>query len=719
MVFLVIDSSIVSPTQLLTDAISRRSHQGSVGEATEYETKVSGDDGAYNQQKVVVSFADTSLSLPHYRAVSIWFQNRRQAMKKRASRFGGVEGVNGPTVTAATMQVLDVEGAQQGAPGSKELEMERLQKWMTLDDVVTAGDHSDKSMAHRPDQTEEEEQSDRTGDADVSFSSAPILDFICQQRGQQQLSRMASMPSLASIMSAKGGAAKPNGSLKDLRDLLPLHRGRLPLIRASSASALPVVGLEESSAAQEGAVVQSRLNHASSITKAVESKQSSAAGSQCTVVGGKVAFPTMLAQVLQSRGLEVPKQGANIWQRMQSSSSSSDGVTSSPDSNKENRDPNVPRPRREEDADEDEDEEKTLRMIAGRRAAKESAKKERKLSEMGKKYIEEADARVALQQKKRSSFSGHSAGQHALGKGPAPASAYSAQRGLVRAASDAHAFRANRNPMVLVRVPSLELTAGRDRAKDDGTSPSQSMMDLRLAKRPAHIEQDENADASLLHHRVKKAGKLSQQPARQQAHGRIPLQSVKNMPAKASGVSYSRPFAPSRSLPVSTATLSMSRLGAQPTRHVLGTSSSRFEGPRESSARFDGQDWHSASSSQEDSENGSDEWLEAWAQEKRRPTVVNAGALRERSAAVLNSEATRQERKRSAQITHPTPRHDDSGFYGSESGLEDECDDDIIVEKRSSKRRLLNQNNSSSPLKRGDERDRLAAETLLGLGSRA
>lgn len=636
-------------------------------------------------------------------------------MKKRASRFGGVEGVNGPTVTAATMQVLDVNHVPRYDADPTALGADRLKRWMSLEDIAAAEreqyQQGDTTSASQPVQSMSKGSFDISPSEeqeDVDLSSAPILDLICRRRSQQQLSRMVSMPSLASVILARDDK---EGTKKDLRDLLPslkVNVGQPVLNRSSSTSSLATRQLQGS------AEKESNVATLKKVTDDMEQQDDS----KCIIKQGKVTFPTILTNEICRKETEMPRKNLEIWQRMQSSSSTSDGVYSSPDSNKENRDSNVSRYQEKANAEE-EDEERTLRLIASRRAAKEQAKKEKKLSEEGRRYLEEADARVALQQRKRTSLGSHQMAQ-APGRGLPASIAQKKGRNWNRAASDAQVLGKSRlNTMA--RVPSLDVTAGRDRAKEDNTNQGlRIVIEQRIACRNAQI-QDENAA-----HRTQeiKAPKLShrtqqQNPTSKTPYGRTPLQAMQNG-------SLPRSYVPSHSLPTSSI---LSRYATPLKHHAFAHTPARYDVSRESNARLNGQEATSLPSSQEGSENGSDEWLEAWAKERRRETQIastpNAKILSERSAGLLNSAASKYKspgsNKRPARgVLQPTPRHNDSGFYGSDSEAEDGYGATYSDSRRVSKRRLVSQNeNSSSPIKKGDERDRLAAETLLGLGSRA
>jgi hypothetical protein len=611
-------------------------------------------------------------------------------MKKRASRFGGVEGVNGPTVTAATMQVLGV-GLKSTSPhcDARDLSSERLKRWMSLDDVAMM----DRTEIVQADTAKFNIPTMPCADVvESNLSNAPILDFICKQRGQHQLSRMASMPSLASLISAKQDTTKQ----KDLRDLLPSNDCVIApsLQRRSSASSLLAQRIEEQPIAKQ--ILRERC-----FSLQTNNDGRAAVGdplhplSALDIITRRDDYPVLMSKMLQRKGKTELDQMESIWQRMQSSSTSSEDYSGSSD--KENRDP-AEMARRDNG---EEDEERTLRLIAGKRAAKELAKKEKMLSEEGRRYVEEADARIALQQRKRSSLSSINP----------PAKLDMTSRGghhkWNRAVSDAQVMR--RSIIALTRVPSLDLTAGRDRSKDDGRPPFRSVSEMRIAKRPhpSDMYYDENRQPnSTLQARLslqqKKRSRHSHSTSMElhtQAkalHPRTPFGS------RRPDETLLRRYASTNSLPTPALSLLSSRLGQTGSFPIIPGSG------RESSARLDGA--QIVSSSQESSENGSDDWVEAWAQDKTSGSINAVNVLQDRSN-ILNS---------NVKSKLPAARHDDSGFFGSESG--GEFDEDVhhgAMGGRVSKRRLVSQASSSPSKRGGDDRDRLAAETLLGLGSRS
>lgn len=651
-------------------------------------------------------------------------------MKKRASRFGGVEGVNGPTVTAASMQVLDVVGrSQTNQAEAQELGTEQLKSWMNLNDISSGECETVAPLAQLPiadlQKLEEVEQQvpDDCNQTGKILSSAPILDYICKQGGQHQLNRMVSMPSLASLLSTKEGIR----NRKDLRDLLPSNdvQGRRELVRTTSACSA-IIAQDEKMVDRPPLRLQGRER---CLSLQMDDEGRAAIGiplsshpptqeSKCTVSKGKVSFPAILGDILQRRAIGEPQKTNDIWQRMQSSSSSSssDAHLGYFDNNKENREPGEKSRRRNNgEEEEEEDEERTLRLIAGKRAAKDLAKKEKQLSEEGKRYVLEADARVALQQRKRSSFSGNSLVRK-LDKPHGPTSA--SQRKWNRAISDAHLLYKNR--IALARVPSLDMTAGRDRSKDDERPPLRSLFEMKMSKRvhPGNAGQDENiapngiTESRLSLSHQKKRSRYSNTLIELHSQARLSSQGNHNVTSftqRRPDHGLLRRFAPSQSLPTAALSLLSSRLGGA-NMSFGSTTANRFESTRESSARLDGA--QVISSSQESSENGSDDWLEAWAHEKTKGTRDGAArianVLRDRST-ILNSQAISKQA--------PSARHDDSGFFGSDSGGEQQDGDEMLVRKATKRSKLISQS-SSSPSKRGDERDRLAAETLLGLGLR-
>lgn len=614
-------------------------------------------------------------------------------MKKRASRFGGVEGVNGPTVTAATMQVLGV-GLKSTSPHreARDLSSERLKRWMSLDEVALM-DRTESIPAD----TGKLFDIASLACADVAeskLSNAPILDFICKQRGQHQLSRMASMPSLASLLLSKEDGVKQ----KDLRDLLPSNECIVAPShhRRSSASSPSLLAAQR---VEEQPLVKHALRERC-FSLQTDSDGRAAVGSPLDplsaldIITRRDNYPALMSKMMSKGGRKESSHMESIWQRMQSSSTSSDVHSGSSD--KENCDP-ADTTRRE---DGEEDEERTLRLIAGKRAAREMAKKEKRLSEEGRRYVEEADARVALQQRKRASFPNNFMLPAKFDKS-LKAGQY---RKWNRAMSDAQMMR--RSTVALTRVPSLDLTAGRDRSKDDGRPTFRSVSEMRVAKRPfpsgTHQDGDRHTSSTL-------QARLSlQQQKKRSRHSHstsVELHSQARVSHPRTPLGSRRPdqtllrrFASSSSLPTPALSLLSSRLGQTGSFPIIPGSG------RESSARLDGA--QPMSSSQESSENGSDDWVEAWAQDKTSGISNAANVLRDRSN-MLNS---------MVKSKLPPTRHDDSGFFGSESG--GDLDEELHL-GRVAKRRLLVQASSSPSKRGGDDRDRLAAETLLGLGSRA
>ena len=600
-------------------------------------------------------------------------------MKKRASRFGGVEGVNGPTLMATSAHMTgDFPKHTQGQMGPLEKDRDRLRRWTSLDDVALMHRKNPGPPATVVPVAAEVAASEQ------KRSAAPILDFICRRRGENQLSRMASMPSLAAVMGEDRKRAKSVGPRKDLRDFLPPTAPPRPeLHRSSSASSLLVrcrddqqwmpTRLAQSKPSEQSVTLQMSHDGRATLQSSSSIGQPAKEGTG-RLVGANASLPALLAEVLQRKTGGVPRKG--IWERMESSSSSNDGHSSSPDSNKENRDP-------AQAGHDDEDEERTLKRIAGKRAERDLAKKEERLSKKGMRYVLEADARVALQQRQR------------------PLPLRERGREWNRAASDAQVLAKN-TPM-LSRVPSLDMTAGRDRLRE---APFPPIPETRAAKRP---QQDENAVPTL---QKKRSRHESWRPSarRAGAHSGVSIGAARSNQA------IVRRFQPSLSMPTVKTTSLSSRLGSF---FPMLPASKQFESTRESSARLDGantQHLQSLPGSQTSSENGSDDWLEAWAQERSRGSRNKTSVLTERPA-VLNIDPRAAA---TAATKHPVARHDDSGFYGSDSGADDDGDDQRYQAGQATKRRshLISQD-TSSPIKRGDERDRLAAETLLGLGSQS
>lgn len=717
------------------------------------------------------------------RSVSIWFQNRRQAMKKRASRFGGIDGVRGATVTATPQQ-----DSQEGRHSHEQesTAQGRLKRWLSLDEVAAraAIDAQDVSISTTSsDGVKEpslEEKICGTVQVPDKKSCAPILDLL-RKRGGHSLARIASMPSIAAALkdSEAKDAELQVKATKDLRDMLKnvVAKPRLSsgLARSASMTALSLLSRSDFALkGAEGAVPERtpEADQASTLEKTGETENL-----DLLPKVEAISVPKPLDVVSQAPiGLRAEERRANelqalmqdreIWKRMQSSSS---GLSSesTPESDKENRD--AARNALMLDQDGFEDEEKTLRRIAHRRASRQQAKNEQKLSEEGSKYLHETDARLALQQRKAMNDKAAAPRQ--------PLAPLPAGRAFVQSCSDGSSLTRNG----LSRVASLDFEAGRDRSKEVERPavviPSQSLAErLRLHSRNRRPSDSKRAgrvrratDEHLVSRRSAGSAKLASRQSvlgqGQAMHHSFDIPMRKTRPNGAA----IRPFAPTASMPSLlrsssfTHTRTASHLEGQTFANPMGAGlmSRRLENAtRESNTRRRQAHGPSASQNSNASEGSSEEWTEDWARDQaasvrsqytgHQPPVEAEWwrSLKRKSPTVAEQHDGREKRtgKQSAKRI-PSGGHDDSGFFGSDDAISELGDEnaglpnehDASAKKRrlvaaymsgqrqSSRRSPLKAIQagspssavSSSPLKRGDERDRLAAETLLAFGSHA
>ncbi|PWN20125.1 hypothetical protein BCV69DRAFT_313320 [Microstroma glucosiphilum] len=155
------------------------------------------------------------------RAVSIWFQNRRQAERKRASRFGSSEGAAVLSPSAATSahprSVSDnvtsiIAAAAAAAPDSK------VQRWPpSLDDVASAQRKSPESDDGRAQLASSLAKSTARSDSLVPMSP-PTTDEETEEDKENR-------PVVASLQISDAPAAplakgKPRQVLRDIRDLV-------------------------------------------------------------------------------------------------------------------------------------------------------------------------------------------------------------------------------------------------------------------------------------------------------------------------------------------------------------------------------------------------------------------------------------------------------------------------------------------------------------------
>lgn len=345
-----------------------------------------------------------------------------------------------------------------------------------------------------------------------------------------------------------------------------------------------------------------------------------------------------MGQTLQEKGKV--DDAATIWQRMQSSSSGLSSETT-PESDKENRDSI-----KKDNEDEDEDEEKTLRRIAQKRALRQKLKRQESLSKEGLEYLQQADARIALQQKQD------------IVKSRPPLAPISKE-----------AMQAPQNRSAFARVTSLDFEAGRDRSK--------------AVERVAMIDVANSLRDRIRQHNKSRFATKKQSHSLDRTRSSLPSK-TKNQFSHGS-LLQARPFKPTNSMP--TLMRSVSDGGKENVQD--GKISSR-----ETSASL----------------GSSEDWTDKWTYEAKR----KAGLEGEEVAL----------------------GHDDSGFFGSDEGADKSGDLSTkrrkLMEKSTNstrspfktiqpmRQRATSAGNHSqilSPTKRGDDRDRLAAETLLAFGT--
>lgn len=561
------------------------------------------------------------------RAVSIWFQNRRQAMKKRATRFGGIDGIRGASVTVngpnvslddVSMNEESVEDEYLDDDDAAEEQIPAkggLKRWFSLDEIAADASFYGKGVAVNQKKNCEEE-ADKSIEAQVQKRlsgsheqkiSAPILDLV-RKRSGSSLQRIASMPSLAialdTVTVEKAQEPKTN-VIKDLRDVLN------DLVASRMAN---------------------KVQKSSQLTRSVS--MNDARKPTAKLAENVVDMPKPL-DVLSSAPMGKPLldkdrlEEDTIWQRMHSSSSGLSSETT-PESDKENRD------NTKKDG-EDEDEEKTLRRIAQKRALRQQFKRQQSLSKEGLEYFQQADARIALQQK-----------QDAVKARP-PLAPLSASAPKIRSA--------------LARVASLDFEAGRDRSK---AVERIAMMDIANSLKD-RIRQHNKSRLALQKHNRRSIENQNVQRTRSSLSNRT----HKGLEA--------RPFRPANSMP--TLMRSVSDIEQEIVKEGKASS-------RETSASL----------------GSSEDWTDNWTREAKR------------------------------KVAEVVQVHDDSGFFGSDEGEDENVDPKRrkVTEKAINPSRLpfksiqpLRQRaasagdhlQSSSPVKRGEDRDRLAAETLLAFGS--
>jgi Homeodomain len=574
------------------------------------------------------------------RAVSIWFQNRRQAMKKRATRFGGIDGIRGASVTVNGPNVsLDDASINEECAEDEYLEDDTteeaiptksgLKRWFSLDEIAAHASFAGEGIAVNQKKICTKEEDDKSIEAQVQKRlsgchekkiSAPILELV-RKRSGNSLQRIASMPSLVMALDTvkvdKAPEPKTN-TVKDLRDVLN------DLVASRMAK---------------------KMRKSSQLTRSVSMNDARKPTMASKLADNVVDMPKPL-DVLSSAPMGKPLQEkggvdeATIWQRMQSSSSGLSSETT-PESDKENRDTS------KKDG-EDEDEEKTLRRIAQKRALRQQFKRQQSLSKEGLEYLQQADARIALQQK-----------QDAVKERPplAPLSSEIKSTPNIRSA--------------LARVASLDFEAGRDRSK---AVERIAMMDVANSLKD-RIRQHNKSRLALQKHSRRSTENHKVNRLQGKVHSHASHKSL-------TSAMQSRPFRPANSMP--TLMRSVSDVGQESVREGKHSS-------RETSASL----------------GSSEDWTDSWTREAKR------------------------------KVSEVVQGHDDSGFFGSDEGENENVD----PKKRKLTEKAVNIANvnrspfksiqplrqrassagdhvrSSSPVKRGDDRDRLAAETLLAFGS--
>lgn len=762
------------------------------------------------------------------RSVSIWFQNRRQAMKKRASRFGGIDGVRGASVTAMSGHANGSRHVSDGVypPTTQSaLAQSGLKRWASLDDVavranlISVDSPRTKGEAHRDhtDSTAAIQQRvammmQPTPSSTETKCSAPILDFLRRHKSGA-LSRVTSMPSIAAALApCESTPRKARDDAVNGKDLNDIWRG------AASATTPRSAGLQRSISMRPFAPTgphRSNATPAQTPHRAIEAMHDPSGASWDAI------DPAPLADETDTSSHELPQSVDSvrklmtntIWKHMLSSSSNMSGSdlssdAMSGDSDKENHRRGVARATADDDAYEDE--ERTLRRIASRRAAREKAKQEQRLSREGAQYLQEADARLVLQHKNQ-----HDAPRAQPRTPFEPLSAKG--RTLNRSASAV----VGRGRSALSRIASLDLSAGRDRSK----APERPLLDIL-----SEFERERQ-----------RRNAAQRRADQRRASAAVARNSLRRVHSNPQGSSYSRRADDTASTtgPYSTA-LHGSRGGGLMERHMgmahtvmpnlMRTASGPMSlMPSRSASRYysgpmvpgfmtrhlDGRgsmgrlaypstdfvqssrERHSLSASQDSSVSSrsseagsSEEWTESWVRERaRNPLTVAPSSERGDRCATSAGDARRWWTNGTLGNTVPTAArgtriakraspeawaggHDDSGFF---DGSDDDDAENVAPDAAArahgpakssqtpwtKKRRVgafaplgsgkpqtkqtplpkqhqqrsplrpkgHTSNNvlsprsasaaSSSPFKRGDERDRLAAETLLGLGSHA
>lgn len=601
-------------------------------------------------------------------------------MKKRASRFGGIDGVRGATVTAFP-QVFG-EGFR-----TNEVAVPKLRPSASLDDVANRTSSLSAPSTDMPCENADsalsiEQRVRRMMQPCERKSKAPILDLIRRKQGKS-LQRISSLPSIAAKLQGPGTDAFENERRKSHKDLRSILHGENAL--------KPATKLQRS-------VSMSHLasNPSCKVASTVEEDRP---------VDLERASTEELIPV-QSKYQDTPE----IWKRMLSSSScgfSSDGHC---DSDKENRPVET-----FQETDVFEDEERTLRMIASRRAAREKAKKEAKLSKDGAKYVEEADARLILQQQNEHPTERQQQSRY--------------DRGANRGGSQSISLGRKSS---LSRIASLDLSAGRDRSKAPAKPLMEILTEFERIRAAQKREQQQRQDSALRRvQSVRQPHQLLQHLPQRQVHGKGGFMD------RHLGMGHTtNPFTRTTSAPLSL----LPSHGSH--SYSLLSSFTKTHMDRQSNARNGLRDTvpsASQGSSGSSEGNGSEEWTDDWFRERvDGRNHANWAHHAPHTHTVLGSHggmwnAGTNKRKYSSKLppSEDVVGHDDSGFFEGSEGeyASDEENRPVSLHKHPAKKvrptghrsplRPMGQTSasSSSPFKRGDERDRLAAETLLGLGS--
>jgi hypothetical protein len=422
--------------------------------------------------------------------VSIWFQNRRQTMKKRAARYGASSDALDQLSSASAPQTSD------GAAEKPSYQRAVLQPRPSLEAAVAATALQAPVSSSRSPSTETPDVRTARHVSLLQAIGAPPAAILVDEDKENQIpafaaDRRPSVPSSSatrSLLRVASAPALPRAPLKDLNELVS---GRHQLPARTDADC---VNEEQFDAAAP----RRTLSRKPSMSDVLDPPQKRAGlGSRSvslqTSIGGRATnedtamesldakLPPALAATLRAQGILPPlvqkTAESDIWRRMQSSSASSEDTRE------------AERNALEEEGVE-EDEERTLRLVANRRAAKQQARSggqpnARAAFPHGRTLAPVRADRVTAaprlsQDAPAASFARPSkhAAQAQLGRGPAPQ----------RAAGARHAH---------YRVPSLDMAAGFDRADKPVWPTLAAQADAGARMRPAPRGSKRSANAAL------------------------------------------------------------------------------------------------------------------------------------------------------------------------------------------------------------------------------